>query len=816
MNKGRLRLEQNLNREWKFTHGDIQGGYLLDYDDSNWYDIGLPHTFSMPYWGESEFYVGYGFYRKEIEIASDWKEKNVYLEFGAAFQHAEIYVNGHKVGEHKGGYTAFIIDITDAIQVGKNLVAVRLNNLWSPTIAPRSGEHTFCGGLYRDVKLIVVNPVHTAWYGTFITTPQVSHAQSTISIQTEIENTSGNLQHVTIQTDIFDDNEKLVTTLYSTQEILAQSYQIITQHAEILNPVLWTPECPTLYTAYTTLLIDNQIVDDYQTAFGIRWFEFTKDKGFFLNGEHCYLQGANVHQDHAGWGDAVTHAGIYRDIKMMKDCGMNFIRGSHYPHHTVFADECDRQGLFFWSELCFWGIGGFVDEGYWFASAFPTRKEDYAGFEESCVTTLKEMIRQNRNHPSIITWSMGNEIFFTKEDVMDDAKALVKKLVHISHEEDPTRPASVGGVQRCGFDVLGDIAGYNGDGAVLFKDPGFPSLVAEYGSVAEYRPGQYSLNFSEGSEENYSWRSGRAIWCGFHHGSIANIGNLGIVDLYRLPLRSWYCYREALLGIKPPKWPEQGIPHHLEISADRTSIKNDGTEDCQLIVKLCNQANEQIANTVDVTLHIIEGPGYFPTGKELVLSQSKGSFIEGIGSIEFRSYYAGKTIIEAKATGVESGYIEIITTGADDYKGQEINLPPLQAFYKYNPLISEKVNLAKNRPSKVSSERDGFLRAYANNETDDNYWLAEEGDRAPWWQIDLENLYHLTELHIQLATLDEKQIVLENSEDGSQWSMIIPSPVHVEKGEFVCHLADCTARYLKVSFSQAEGITGIKKIEVFN
>ena len=151
---------------------------------------------------------------------------------------------------------------------------------------------------------------------------------------------------------------------------------------------------------------------------------------------------------------------------------MNFIRGSHYPHHTYFAEECDRQGILFWSENCFWGTGGPKEEGYWTASAYPVREEDEREFEESCINTLTEMIRTNRNHPSIIVWSMCNEPFFTDAGTEQKTGRLLKLLVELTHRLDPTRPAAIGGAQRGGFDTIGDIAGYNGDGAAIFQDPG--------------------------------------------------------------------------------------------------------------------------------------------------------------------------------------------------------------------------------------------------------------------------------------------------------------------------------------------------------
>ena len=239
---------------------------------------------------------------------------------------------------------------------------------------------------------------------------------------------------------------------------------------------------------------------------------------------------------------------------MIKECGMNTIRGSHYPHHPYFAQVCDEKGILFWSEMCFWGTGGDKQEGYWTASAYPPNESDQTAFEKSCLDQLEEMICTQRNHPSIICWSMCNEVFFTDAPVKDKAKELIRKMVERSHELDPSRPAAVGGAQRDGFDVLGDLAGYNGDGAALYHDPGFPSLVSEYGSSIETRPGKFEPRFTDGTEIDYPWRSGKILWCGFHHGSIFDgMGSMGMIDYYRLPLACWYWYREHLAGKSAPK-----------------------------------------------------------------------------------------------------------------------------------------------------------------------------------------------------------------------------------------------------------------------
>lgn len=529
-----------INAHWKFIHGDILAAKKSNYDVSDWYDVGIPHSFAYPYYQSNDFYVGYGCYRKNIYIKKEWFGNQISLEFQGAFQHAEVFLNGVFVGEHKGGYTAFLINISDVVVEGKNLLFIRLNNVWNGQIAPRAGEHVFNGGIYRDVSIIVTKSIHVDWLGTFVTTPKVTKEEAELSIKTDVVNNySTDILCNLVSKIFFMGNE--VAQIESKQNIRAYKEAHFEQKISILKPNLWHPETPNLYTMHTYVYANNILYDDYITNFGIRWFSFTKDKGFFLNGEHYNIWGANVHQDHGGWSDAVTHEGIYRDIKMIKDCGMNFIRGSHYPHHRIFAEECDKQGIIFWSELCYWGNGGVPMDGYWTASAYPIREEDEAGFEENCVKTLEEMIKVNRNSPSIIVWSMCNEIFLAHPDVMNKVKLLLKKLVKRSHELDSTRPAAIGGAQRGGFDILGDLAGYNGDGASIFINPNIPNFVSEYGSAVSDRPGKYDWRFKYGVEQDYAWRSGKSLWCAFHHGSIMrNMGHMGIIDYYRLPLLEWH------------------------------------------------------------------------------------------------------------------------------------------------------------------------------------------------------------------------------------------------------------------------------------
>ena len=486
--KGRVRL--NFNAGWRFKLADVSGAQDPAFDDSSWEPIGLPHSFSIPYFRSPAFYVGYGWYRKTFTLPNLAASRRVSLEFEGAFQEAEVFVNGTAVGHHRGGYTGFPVDITAALRPGKNVVAVRVNNKWDPTLAPRAGEHVFSGGIYRDVWLVATDAVHVPWTGTFITTPDLSDASGRVAAQTEVRNDSDRTASVSVQTKIVDAAGKIIAKLdgQSISVPAGQTVIVKQQSQSIATPRLWSPETPVLYHAVTSLAVAGQVRDQYDTEFGFRWIQWTADKGFFLNGKHRYFRGADVHQDQAGWGDAVTNAAIDRDVQLVKDAGFDFIRGSHYPHDPHFAEATDRIGMLFLSEESFWGTTGFKSD--WAASAYPTDPSQDAAFDDSVKQQLTEMIRINRNHPSIIVWGMDNEVFFTANGTLPQVKLLLAEEVALTHQLDPTRPAAIDGAQRGSIDKIGDVAGYNGDGATLFPNPGIPNFssceISTSGSFATY------------------------------------------------------------------------------------------------------------------------------------------------------------------------------------------------------------------------------------------------------------------------------------------------------------------------------------------
>lgn len=787
-----VRHVENFNRDWRFQLGDVPRAGAPDFDDAAWARVGLPHSFSLPYFAATNsFYVGYGWYRKAFDVPASWAGKRLFLDFDGAFQDAEISVNGHKVGAHQGGYTGFEVEITDAAISGHNMVAVRLNNLWNPRLAPRAGEHAFSGGLYRDVWLVATDPVHVTWYGTYVTTPTVSKAEGTVNVKTEVVNQTSAPKECTVVTEVRDSADQLVARLTSTRRLDPKQTETFDQtSAPIPHPLLWSPEHPNLYTVRTTVLDADRPVDDTVSPLGFRWFKFTADAGFFLNGEHRYFKGANVHQDHAGWGDATADSGFYRDVGLIKDAGFDFIRGSHYPHAPAFSSACDQLGILFWSENCFWGTGGF--DNPWGGSAYPTNPADESGFEASVRASLRDMIRIHRNHPSIIVWSMDNEVFFSDRAVMPKVRRLLRELVAYTHELDPTRPAAIGGAQRGEIDRLGDIAGYNGDGARLFPNPGIPNVVTEYGSMMTDRPGPYEPGWGDlpetpGADKNIPgswrlpWRSGEVIWCGFDHGSIAGrlFGGMGMIDYFRLPKRQWYWYRNEYRHIVPPTWPVQGTPAALRLTSDKSVLRAvDGTDDAQIVVRVVARDGKPLSDCPPVTLTIVSGPGEFPTGPSISFAPDSDIPIrDGAAAIEFRSYYAGETVIRASSPGLPDATLHLTALGEPPYIPGVTPPTEPRPYRRFSaaPSSGSWNKFGLENPTRTSSETPGHLGRCANDGNAISTWEAAPGDANPWLRIDLERVVTINSVRLNFPAAGLWRYRIELSQDGEHdWKVFIP------------------------------------------
>lgn len=827
VNAQTIRKNININREWKFKLGDFSGAEATIFDDSAWDNIGIPHSFSMPYYQSSKFYKGYGWYRKTIEIPQHWIGKRISLDFEGAYRTAEIYVNGQLAGKHNAGYTGFEIDITKVVKAGKNVVAVRLNNLWDSRVAPRAGEHVFSGGIYRDVKLVVTDPLHVAWYGTFVTTPTVTKESAVVNVKTEVVNDRNSNVSVVVKNIVVDSKGKKTVEFKSSKTLQAGQTFIFDQtSATVKNPKLWSPKTPNLYTVETRIVVNGKIVDDFISPLGFRSIKFTADKGFFLNGEHYYFKGANVHQDRAGWGDAVTNNAFFRDVKMIKQAGFDFIRGSHYPHDPAFVEACDKEGMLFWSETPFWGSGGSRTEGdYEGSNAYPTNSDDWSSFDQSVLEQMTDMIRINRNHPSVIIWSTSNEPFFTTKETLAPTRELLKKEVELGHKLDPTRPVAIGGCQRGEMDNIGDVAGYNGDGARLFINPGVASVVSEYGSNETARPGKYIPGWGDlpqGPNQDksqkypwyYEWRSGEAIWCGFDHGSTAGkrFGSMGIVDYARIPKRSYYWYRNEYNQIPAPPERKEGIPFRIVLIADKTEILNDGTDDAHLLLSIVDVQGNELSNSPAVSLSIESGPGEFPTGRTINFdSKSDIEIIDGLAATEFRSFFGGETIIRASSPGLKDAFVKINTKGLPLFiKGKTPLLTerPYIRFTGKEAKVSA-VSFGTDNPTSSSNEAPGRSSRLGADGNPNSFWQAANTNSGNWWQVDLERFVDLKQVKLVFPEGDHFGYKIEILEGENNWKVILD--YSQARSSDKTHIKDITsgitARFLRVTFTDLQSGT---------
>lgn len=841
----------NLNREWKFVLADVKGAEAVNFDTANWTDVSLPHSFSIPYFMWHKVYTGYGWYRKEFDMPKGWKGKNVTLEFEGAFLETEVYLNGNSLGNHVGGYTGFHFDLTPHLQPGRNVIAVRVNNIWKPDVAPRAGDHQFSGGIYRDVWLNITDKLHVDVCGTYITTPEISEETAVCRMLIEVCNNYDTEKKCLVRTEILSPQGKVVAKAESSVLVKAGEKRIVAQNLpRIHQPELWSPESPRLYQAVTTIVTGKRSADQYKTPFGMRWFRWSAEEGFFLNGQHYYLMGANVHQDQAGWGDAVTNAAIRRDVQMIKDAGFNCIRGSHYPHDPAFVQACDEIGLLFFSENAFWGTGGaYGDRFSWTpptSSGYPANPAYRLKYNESVLKQLKEMIRTFRNNASVAAWSMCNEPFFSDGETYKEMKKLLNQATDSARTWDPSREVAIGGAQRGEIDRLGKnaIAFYNGDGASRpeFQQPGVPNLVSEYGSTMAKRPGRFIPGWGDVIKTpDYkdpwnppTWRGGQIIWCGFDHGTIfgGGLAIMGMIDYFRLPKRQYYWYVEALKkGNRhpiEPEWPKEGTPHHLMLEASTTLLSsNDGTDDAQLIVTILDRNGKHISNSVPVTLTIVSGPGEFPTGRSIRFmppSDNEASDIsirDGQAAIAFRSYHAGKTLIHATAEGLEPATIEITTRGKEKWQEGITPEVPDRPYHRFDDGKTatagndEEMLLATYRPTWVSSFEPGTNKANVNDGNPSTLWKAAANDKERWWKLALEATYCLHK--IQVVVPENKSSAyrykIEVSTDEIHWNQIIVDRVGEKEervrtftGDFGCDIA-----FVRITFlSDAAGLAEVR------
>jgi beta-galactosidase len=433
------RLTENFDSNWGFLKADAPGAEQNQFDDSAWRKLDVPHDWSIegPFsetnkaGGAGAFLPsGIGWYRKHFTLPPDDSSKCVTVEFDGVMQNSDVWINGVLLGHRPYGYVSFNYELTGHLNFGgDNVIAVRADTLVQPASRFYAGA-----GIYRHVRLVVTDPVHIPQWGVFVTTPQVSSAQATVKIQTQIQNESSNGWNTHLITKILDPNGNLVATQEHGDDIDANKKDDVAQNFEIISPKLWSLDSPTLYTAVTEVWTAGKIADRTETKFGIREFHFDAATGFWLNGKNFKLKGTAVHEDGGAFGMAVPLSVWEERLAELKKLGVNAIRTAHNPPAPDFLDLCDRMGFLVMDELF---------------DCWTVAKPDLAGhsladyhlyFTNWSKIDVADTVCRDRNHPSIILYSAGNEIHDTPQQ--EKAKAILSGLVEVFHANDPSRPVT--------------------------------------------------------------------------------------------------------------------------------------------------------------------------------------------------------------------------------------------------------------------------------------------------------------------------------------------------------------------------------------
>ncbi len=560
-----------------------QGGI---YDDGLRVTEGMFESTSPGGSGGGYINAGTGWYRKEFKLPKSTQGKRVFIEFDGVYMNSDVWLNGVHLGNRPYGYSSFQYELTQNIKFGndKNVLAVRVD-VQQPCSRWYSGA-----GIYRHVRLTVTDPIHIAQWGTYVTTPQVSKKEAAVRVETMIQNQSTSAQQVILEIVLMDDAGTKVTNDSAMLTVKADSIGVFEQLLKVPKPKLWSLEKPQLYRVESKVRTNERTMDASVTSFGIRTFEFTVDKGFFLNGKHVAIKGVCEHHDQGCLGAAVHRRAIERQLEILKSMGCNAIRMSHNPPDPALLDLCDHMGFLV------------MDESF---DEWKQSKTMYGYgrfFDEWSERDLTDMIHRDRNHPSIILWSIGNEI---PEQESAKAYEMSKRLVEICHKEDPTRSVTSAcnlaeSADKNGFSKPLDVFGVNYQLPIYRTLQGKAKLIASETASAVSTRGEYNLVLDNGilkienqlnnqctsydiiapnwgntaestlrAVKDAPWVAGQFVWTGFDYigepspfpwPSVSSY--FGIVDLCGFPKDRYYLYQSQWTD-KPmvhilPHWNWQG------------------------------------------------------------------------------------------------------------------------------------------------------------------------------------------------------------------------------------------------------------------
>ena len=552
-----------------------------------WANVSLPHTPFIEELTVLHQWQGICYYKKKLKVTPRETSGRLWVEFEGAMHLADVWVNGKHLMQHAGGYTPFVVDVTGILKPDiENEILVRLDNQNNPLIPPgkplENLDFCYYGGIYRDVNLITKPNVHIthpilsgqcASGGVFVTYPKVNESLAEVRVQTEVENQSGEAQKMSLRHSLFEWSKKFgkgkkVEVDKQEVELRSGERQELVQVMMVENPRLWYPETPNLYVLVTELLENGKVIDCEESRIGIRHLEMTREKGFVINGKPLRLVGSNRHMEYPYVGNAISDNAQYRDIYQIRSNGFNIVRLGHYPQDPSVLDACDELGLLVIEPI----------PGWQFLNKNPL-------FTELTYRDVRDLVRRDRNHPSVVMWETTLNESWPPKEWKDNA-------VKVAHEEYPGDQCFTSGdaYGYDGFDVSYNDwqEGFNRPNQT--KNPGFIREYYDYEFGGHYSTTRIKRGDGEKAQiQNlwnaqwshnryrayYPWTIGDAVWSmyDYNRGCCDNICYSGVADIFRLPKFSLSFYRCQLP--KGTRIPEGIMPYELFIPSYRSEISSD-------------------------------------------------------------------------------------------------------------------------------------------------------------------------------------------------------------------------------------------------
>jgi beta-galactosidase len=768
------------NQDWMFSKGDIAGAQAIDFDDSAWAAVRLPHDWAIagPFDASEDGFAGklpwrgVGWYRRTFtldHVAASLRDadaslgeprprvgRRVYLDFDGVMAFPQVYVNGQLAGGWDYGYNSFRVDATPYVKFGEpNVVAVRVDTR-------RHGTRWYPGaGIYRKVALTICDPVHIAHWGTFVTTPKVSDEAATVQIRSTIENHRDSAADVRVDVVLTDPQGKEVGSSTSSHSVPAGGSREFDQSLKVAKPQRWDIASPNLYSAHSKVTVGDELVDSETTPLGIRTFEFTAADGFHLNGRRVQLYGVNLHHDQGPLGGAFYTRAMERQLEIMQDMGVNAIRTSHNPPAPELLDLCDRMGLVVWDE-CF---------DKWNETA--DRISGEPPLEEFGEKQIRNFVMRDRNHPSIVVWSIANEIPNQPGDREGMSPERVKFMSEFVLKYDPTRPVGLAcHIPETAYTKIldaADLVGWNyARRYALFREryPKVPIIYSESASAISTRgfyelplPNSRTTYSSKHQVDSYDWNSaqwsdiadvefalmerdpfvaGEFVWTGFDYlgeptpfSREARSSYFGIVDLCGIPKDRFYLYRSHW---RPDTTTVHILPHW--------------------------NWPERVGKNVPVFVY----------------------------------------------TNGDSAELFL----------NDRSLGRREKIDQYTPAS----NLAEGKPALASSERRD-QRNEAARATDGNegtLWSAEGDAENPWLQVDLEKIQPIERIDVvfERSTRDY-QYKLKISDDGANWKTVVVAEDWGDWGNRVSYEVDAQTRFARIEFTNLRdrAQAGVRELGVY-